>query len=196
MSSKDPAAPGFKQKAKREFVEFLWIAGYLAFFFCALSTYTMLLLRKYDLDNFLNYSFAIVNALVIGKVILIAQMAHLGRRHEAKPLYQSVIYKSFLFGVVVFAFHLVEEFVKRVIHGKPFGTGVAGDALGGYGRADDRRVLRVYSSVWVYGVAAGAGGGEALLAAANPRGRGGVGFLGCEREGEVGDGVVFGVVKI
>ncbi len=122
MSSKDPAAPGFKQKAKREFVEFLWIAGYLAFFFCALSTYTMLLLRKYDLDNFLNYSFAIVNALVIGKVILIAQMAHLGRRHEAKPLYQSVIYKSFLFGVVVFAFHLVEEFVKRVIHGKPFGT--------------------------------------------------------------------------
>jgi hypothetical protein len=122
MSSKDPGAPSFKQKAAREFKEFLWIAGYLAFFFCALSTYTTLLLRKYDLDNYLNYGFAIINALVIGKVILIAQMAHLGRGYEKKPLYQSVLYKSFIFGLVVFAFHFVEEFIKRVIHGKPFGT--------------------------------------------------------------------------
>ena len=122
MSSKDPAAPGFKQKAAREFKEYLWISGYLAFFFCALSTYTMLLLRKYDLENYMNYSFAIINALVIGKVILIAQMAHLGRGYEAKPVYQSVLYKSFIFGVVVFAFHIVEEFVKRVIQGKPFGS--------------------------------------------------------------------------
>src|SRR5580692_2307483 len=95
MGSKDPGAPSFKQKAVREFKEFLWIAGYLAFFFCALSTYTTLLLRKYDLDdNYLNYGFAIINALVIGKVILIAQMAHLGRGYETKPLYQSVLYKS------------------------------------------------------------------------------------------------------
>ena len=120
--SKDPAAPGFKQKAVREFKEYLWISAYLAFFFCALSTYTMLLLRKYDLENYMNYSFAIINALVIGKVILIAQMAHLGRGYEAKPVYQSVLYKSFIFGVVVFAFHIVEEFVKRVIQGKPFGS--------------------------------------------------------------------------
>jgi hypothetical protein len=123
MSSKDPAAPGFKQKAKREFVEYLWISAYLGFFFCALSTYTTLLLRKYEVDDdYLNYSFAIINALVIGKVILIAQMAKLGRSYEAKPLYQTVIFKSFIFAAVVFAFHFVEEFVKRVIHHKPFGT--------------------------------------------------------------------------
>jgi hypothetical protein len=122
MSDKDPAAPGFKQKAAREFKEYLWISAYLAFFFCALTTYTMLLLRKYDVDDYLNYSLAIINALVIGKVILIAQMAHLGRGSEARPLYQTVLYKSFIFGVVVFAFHIVEEFVKRVIHGRPFGT--------------------------------------------------------------------------
>jgi len=121
--SKNSAAPGFKQKAVREFKEFLWIAGYLAFFFCALSTYTTLLLRRYDVDdNYLNYGFAIINALVIGKVILIAQMVHLARGYERKPLYQSVLYKSVIFGVVVFAFHFVEEFIKRVIHGKPFGT--------------------------------------------------------------------------
>jgi hypothetical protein len=121
MSSKDPAAPGFKQKAKHELIDFAMIALYLAFFFCALVTYTMLLLRKYDV-SYLNYTLAIINALVIAKVILIGEMVHIGRRAEARPLYQSALYKAFIFGLLVFAFHFVEEFVKRVIHGKPFGT--------------------------------------------------------------------------
>jgi hypothetical protein len=121
MASKDPSAPGFKQKAEHELKDFLWISFYLAFFFCALETYSMLLLRKYDV-SYLNYTFALINALVIAKVILIGEMAHLGKKAESKPLYQSVLYKSFVFGLLVFAFHLVEEFVKRLIHHAPFGT--------------------------------------------------------------------------
>jgi hypothetical protein len=121
MTTKDPAAPGFKQKAKDDFKDFLLIGGYLAFFFCALSTYSTLLLRKYDV-SYLNYSFAIINALVIAKVILIGEMAHMGRRFEARLLYQSVLYKAFVFSLLVFAFHIVEEFVKRLIHHKPAGT--------------------------------------------------------------------------
>jgi hypothetical protein len=121
MTAKDPAAPGFKEKAKDEFKDFLVIAGYLAFFFCALSTYSMLLLKKYDV-SYLNYAFAIINALVIAKVILIGEMAHMGRKYEDRLLYQSVLYKAFVFGLLVFAFHIVEEFVKRLIHHKPAGT--------------------------------------------------------------------------
>lgn len=121
MTSKDPAKPGFKQKAKQEFKDFVLIAAYLAVLFCVLSTYAMLLLRKYEI-SYLNYSFAIINALVIAKVILIGEMVHFGREAEGKPLYQSVLYKAFVFGLLVFAFHFVEEFVKRVIHGEPSGT--------------------------------------------------------------------------
>jgi hypothetical protein len=121
MTSKDSTAPGFRQKAEHELKDFAWISLYLAFFFCALSTYAMLLLRKYEI-NYLNYTFAIINALVIAKVILIGEMAHLGRGAEAKALYQAVLYKSFVFGLLVFAFHFVEEFVKRLIHGLPAGT--------------------------------------------------------------------------
>jgi hypothetical protein len=122
MTTKDPAAPGFKQKAKEEFKDFVEIALYLAFFFCALSTYAMLLLRRYDV-SYLNYTLAIVNALVIAKVILIGEMMHVGRRVEARPLFQSVLYKSFVFGLLVFVFHLVEEFVKRrLIHHEPPGA--------------------------------------------------------------------------
>jgi len=121
MTSKDPSAPGFKQKAKHELQEFLMISAYLAFLFCALATYTMVLLKKYDV-SYLNYTFAIINALIIAKVILIGEMMHYGKGAEAKPLYQSVIYKSVAYCLLCFAFHIVEEFIKRVIHGDPFGT--------------------------------------------------------------------------
>jgi hypothetical protein len=119
--TKDPAAPGFKQKAVRELKDFAVIALYLAFFFSVLVTYTMLLLKKYDL-NYLDYTFAIINALVIAKVILIGEMVHFGKGAEARPLYQSVVYKAFAFGLLVLAFHFLEEFIKRLIHHRPFGA--------------------------------------------------------------------------
>jgi hypothetical protein len=119
--SKDPAAPGFKQKAARELKDFAVVALYLAFFFCTLVTYTMLLLKKYDI-SYLNYGFAIINALVIAKVILIGEMVHFGTGAEARPLYQSVVYKAFVFSLLVLAFHFLEEFIKRLIHHKPFGA--------------------------------------------------------------------------
>jgi hypothetical protein len=121
MTNKDPTAPGFKQKAVRELKDFAWISLYLGFFFCALATYSMLLLRKYEID-YLNYTFAIVNALIIAKVILIGEWARLGREVEARALYLSVLYKSVVFGLLVFAFHFVEEVVKRLIHGLPAGS--------------------------------------------------------------------------
>jgi hypothetical protein len=119
--TKDAAAPGFKQRAAREMKEFVGISAYLAVLFCAITTYNALLLRKYDADLW-NYSFAIFNALVIGKIILLGEMVRLGRRVEDRPLYQAVLIKSFLFGLLIFLFHLVEEFVKRLYHHQPAGT--------------------------------------------------------------------------
>jgi hypothetical protein len=121
MTGKDPTAPTLKQKAKHELMDLLWIFLYLAFFFCSLSTYATMLLRKYEVD-YLNYSLALINALIVAKVILLGEMAHVGTRLEARPLYQSVLYKSFAFTLLVFAFHLVEEFIKRLIHHGPSGA--------------------------------------------------------------------------
>ena len=121
MNTKDPAAPGFKQKAKQELKDFFVISLYLAFFFCALVTYTNLLVKQYGGDS-LNYTFAIINALVIAKVILIGEMVNIGKHAEARPLYQSVLLKAVLFSLLVLAFHFLEEFIKRLIHGEPYGT--------------------------------------------------------------------------
>ncbi|MDE1177051.1 MAG: hypothetical protein PW789_10660 [Edaphobacter sp.] len=121
-SPNPPAAPGFKQRAARELKNYAAVSAYLAILFCAVTTYTALLLRRYDESDTLTYTFALLNALVIGKVILLGEMLHLGRRVESRPLYQSVLLKSLLFALLVFLFHLLEEFIKRLVHGKPAGT--------------------------------------------------------------------------
>ncbi len=61
-----------KRKAMHEFRELECICLYLAFFFCALVTYNMLLLDEFHV-KYWNYTFALINALVITKVIMIGE---------------------------------------------------------------------------------------------------------------------------
>jgi hypothetical protein len=110
-----------KQKAVHELQEFIGIFLYLAFFFCAFATYSMLLLNEFHVSYFV-FGTALINALVVAKVILIGEYAHLGRKHELKPLFQSATYKAFLFSLLVFAFHIIEEVIKRRWHGENFAT--------------------------------------------------------------------------
>jgi hypothetical protein len=117
MNAENMHGTSLKQKVAHEFEEFAAIFLYLAFFFCALTTYTMLLLRDFNV-SYSNYGFALINALVIAKVILIGEYAHLGKKHETKPLLQSAVYKAFLFTLLVFGFHVLEEFVSLLFHKK------------------------------------------------------------------------------
>ena len=105
-----------KQKALHELREMLVLSVYLAFFLCALATYRMLLLRELHIES-LTYAFALINALVIAKVIMIGELAKVGRRHESKPLFVSAIWKAFVFTLLVLAFHFVEEIIKQLLHG-------------------------------------------------------------------------------
>jgi len=43
---------------------------------------------------------------------------HLGKELESKPIIYSALYKAIVYGLLVFAFHIVEEIVERLIHGK------------------------------------------------------------------------------
>jgi hypothetical protein len=108
--------PTRKQKIKHESREMLVLFVYLAFFFVALAAYDMLLLRQYNIE-YLTITFALINAAAINKVIMIGEYAKLGKRHEDKALLISAVWKALVFGLLVFAFHIVEEVIKRLIHG-------------------------------------------------------------------------------
>ena len=92
-----------RKKPNTSFRELLAIFLYLAFFFCALTTYDMLLLREYHV-KYWDYTFPLINAIVITKVIMIGEYTKLGKRHEAKALIISATWKAFVFGLLVFTF--------------------------------------------------------------------------------------------
>ena len=116
MDQENPKRAELKQKITHELYELMGISLYLAFFFCAVATYRMLLLNEFRVSYF-NYGAELINALVVAKVILIGEYAHLGKKHEAKPLLISAVYKAFLFSLLVFGFHIVEEAITRLWHG-------------------------------------------------------------------------------
>jgi hypothetical protein len=87
---------------------------YLAFFFSAFATYSMLFLGQLHV-KYWNYALALVNALVIIKVIMICEAAKVGTSYEARPLLLSAIYKAFVFCLLVLAFHIPGlEFGRQV----------------------------------------------------------------------------------
>jgi hypothetical protein len=124
MSNENSAGKGLKQKTIHELWELAWVFLYLAFFFCSLELYSVLLLRDFHV-KYLNFGFALINALVIAKVILLGEYARIGRKYEERPLILSAAYKAILFVVLVFVFHLVEELVKRLLHNGHFAGALA-----------------------------------------------------------------------
>ena len=123
MQADESQKKSLKQKVAHEFEEVAILTAYLAFFFCALATYSMLLLGKFHVSYFA-YGTALINALVIAKVILIGDALHAGTKYEGKGLLYSAIWKAFVFGLLVFAFHVLEEVIKHLIHGR--------DAIGAF----------------------------------------------------------------
>jgi hypothetical protein len=117
MIAENSKTTSLKQKAAHESKEIAIVFLYLAILFCAMATYSMLLLEEFHISYF-TYGAALLNAFVITKIILIGEAAHLGKNQEVKPLLYSSVYKAFLFGLLVFAIHILEELIKRLVHGK------------------------------------------------------------------------------
>src|SRR5688572_21684462 len=121
MSSEHPKNPGLRQKFAREFREMAWIFLYLAVFLCALATYSTLLLREFH-QSYFAYGTALLNALIMSKVIMLGEYAHLGRRFEGKPLLLTATIKTLEFAVLIAVFHVVEEVIKSLFHGHTAGS--------------------------------------------------------------------------
>jgi hypothetical protein len=114
--SAPPEKAGFKQKLAHEMREMLLIFLYLALFLCALATYGTLLLHEFHVRYFA-YGTALLNSLVMSKVIMLGEYVRLGRRLEDKPLMAVAIFRAALFSLLMVVFHIVEESIKHLLHG-------------------------------------------------------------------------------
>ena len=106
-----------KQKAIHEFREYLTVLLFLAPLFGAFSTYRMLLQGWFREGSF-EYGTALINALILSKIILIGEYLRVGKRQENRPLIYSTVYKSFVFTLLVAVFHVLEDAIKGLLHGE------------------------------------------------------------------------------
>jgi Na+-driven multidrug efflux pump len=112
-----------KEKAAEEVRLLLLITAYLAAFFVAFLTYRRLISREFGVSSF-RYGFALIEALIIAKVILIGKALGVGKRAGARTLAVSVLRSSLIYGGLVAVFAVLEHVIEALVHGKTFAVGV------------------------------------------------------------------------
>jgi len=103
------------QRVIEEVKTFWLIAFYLWLFLGSFTVYRRLIIAETGVA-YLHYGVALVESLVIAKVILVGRLFGFTRRFEDKPLIVPVLYKAILFGILVLAFGIVERIVEGWIH--------------------------------------------------------------------------------
>jgi hypothetical protein len=106
-----------------EIGEYATIVIYLTLVFAAFIQYRRLLLAAHDI-TYTNYGIAVIEALILGKVIMIGAVFRLGRGLEDKPLIIPALYKTVLFSLLVVAFTIVEHAIKGLWMGEGLAAGV------------------------------------------------------------------------
>ncbi len=117
MSNANKKKAGWKQKAVHEITEYLINFIYLAGFFGLFTWYRRLILAEYQIA-YLNYSFSVIQALVLAKIIMIGDILRLGRRLQGRPLIFPTLYNTVVFSVWVWLFHVLEYMVGGLLRGK------------------------------------------------------------------------------
>jgi hypothetical protein len=110
-------ARSLKERALEEIRVYGVITLYLWLFLASFTAYRRLILAETGVV-YLHYGIALVEALVIAKVVLLGRIFGFSRRFEDRRLIVPVIYKSAVFALLVIVFSVVEHLVVGWVHGK------------------------------------------------------------------------------
>ena len=116
MNTVNKKKKGWKQKVLHELKSYWLLVLYMAIFFGVFTTYRRLLLAHYGI-SYADYGISVIRALVLGKVVLVAEALRLGRRFDEKPLIVPTLYKTFLFTVCMAVFDIAEALVRGLMGG-------------------------------------------------------------------------------
>ena len=117
MSNPDKKEGNLKTKLLHE-VKAYWIyVAYLSLVFAAFTQYRRLILADVGII-YTDYGVAVIEALILAKVLMIGDMLHLGRGLEHKPLIFSTLLKTAIFTLFVSLFTFIEHAIKGLIKGE------------------------------------------------------------------------------
>ena len=112
----------WKQKVVRELADYWTTFAFLALFLAAFTAYRRLVLAEYHISYF-HFGFAMVEAIILAKIVLLGETMHLGRWVERRPLILPTLYKALVFSVWVGVFKLIEHTLAGLLDGKGLWSG-------------------------------------------------------------------------
>jgi hypothetical protein len=118
-----------KEKVVAEGKQFFWIFVYLWVVLGLFSIRKSVVLHERTLIY--HQGFALINALILAKIMLIAEMFHIGNNLKNKPLIYPVIFKSAVFSVILMACSILEETLTDLWRGKAISIAIGGRSLKG-----------------------------------------------------------------
>jgi hypothetical protein len=116
MNDPDKKKGSLKEKLVHEFVEYWINVIYLTLMFATFTQYRRLILAAHDI-TYTNYWVAVIEALILAKVIMIGDVLRIGRGLEQKPLIYPTLYKTAVFTLFIGAFTLIENVIKSLWKG-------------------------------------------------------------------------------
>jgi hypothetical protein len=108
--------PARKERIRRELVSFSINFVYLAIFFTAVAWYRRLILEEYQI-SYLHYGTAAFEALILAKVIWLAELLGLDRKRGTRPLLYTTVYKTLVFSAFVALFAIIEHMIGGLVEG-------------------------------------------------------------------------------
>ncbi len=106
-----------KERLWEEAKTMLALFAYLAVFLGAFTTYKRLLLAEFGVP-FFEYGCALVEALLLSKVIVLGRALRVGDRFAQSRLFVPALYKTFCFCLLVLCVAIGEHFVVGRWHGE------------------------------------------------------------------------------
>jgi hypothetical protein len=131
MNASARKVEAMKEKVRHELIEYAFNVIYLTVVFAAFTIYRRLMLAAHDV-TYTNYGFALIEAFILGKVIMIGGVFRLGQGLEGKPLIYPTLYKTAVFTIFCFAFTLAEHAIRGLVSGHGAAAGLAEYAARGY----------------------------------------------------------------
>jgi hypothetical protein len=116
-SSTPKPAASLKTRLYDELKRFLMMFAYLWLVFLVFLLHEWIVLADQHI-GFRFYGLAAINALVLSKIMLIAEGLGFAKRFENRPLIVPIIYKSVLFSLLLVTAYFLEEIIVGQFHGK------------------------------------------------------------------------------
>ena len=129
MTTETYAKATLRQRAEHELKELAIISAYLYVTLGAVILMKTAVLHTEGSVEFAPWGIAIVKAVVLGKFVLLGNMAHVGGRDISGPLIWPTLRRAFAFLVLLVVLTIIEEVVVGLFHHQPIAASL-GDLFG------------------------------------------------------------------